>query len=103
MTSDPSRSGSDAGNAGGAGAALSRLRDKVIWVLAALIVLCVVAHFVARDYYFNNAAFDCFPYCTFKQDLSNNVAGGAPMVAVLLAVVVAVRWVRLGRRRSREA
>jgi len=79
-----------------------RLRDRVLWVLAALIVLCVIAHFVARDYALHNGGYDCFPGCNFKEEMSNNVAGGAPILAVLLAIWLAVRWVRLGRRLREE-
>jgi len=48
VESDQPRFASDPANHGSDGAVRGRLRDRVLWVLAALIVLCVIAHFVAR-------------------------------------------------------
>ncbi len=99
--SDQSSFASDPANRGSAGAARSRMRDKVLWVLAALIVLCVIAYFVADDYYLQHDVSECFPGCTFKQELSDIVSFFAPILAVLLAIWLAVRWVRLGRGSAR--
>ncbi len=78
----------------------TRWKDRPLWALAVLVASSVVAYLVADDYYLDSAAFDCFPYCTFKQDLSNHVAGSAPAFGVLLVTVGAARWLRLGRRRA---
>jgi len=99
--SDQSPFASDPANHGSAGAARSRMRDKVLWVLVGLIVPCVIAYFVADDYYLQHDVSECFPGCTFKQKLSDGVAFFAPILAVLFAIWLAVRWVRLGRRSPR--
>jgi len=99
--SDQSRFASDPASHGGTAAARSRMRDKVLWVLVPLIVLCVIAYLVADDYYVQHHVSECFPGCTFKQDLSDIVSFFAPILAVLLAIWLAVRWVRLGRRSPR--
>lgn len=101
MRSDQSRFASDPASHVNAGAARSRMRDKVLWVLVPLIVLCVIAYFVADDYYLQHHVSECFPGCTFKQKLSDIVSFFAPILAVLLAIWLAVRWVRLGRRSPR--
>jgi len=88
----------DPANRGNADAARSRLRDRRLWVLAALIVLCVIARLVAQNEALHNGSYDCFPGCSFDQQLSNIVTYYAPILAVLFAIWVAVRWVRLGLR-----
>lgn len=78
----------------------TRWKDRPLWALAVLAASSVVAYLVADDYYLDSAAFECFPDCTFKQDLSDAVAGLAPAFGVLLVTIGAARWLRLGRRRA---
>lgn len=99
MTSESGSGGVPGAEGLNRSAVSDRLRDKLLWGLWAFAALAVVAYFVARHYYFEEAAFDCFPACTTKQDLANSVYGGALWVAGLLVLASVVRWVMLGRRR----
>lgn len=74
----------------------------MLWVLAGLIVSCVVARLIAQNEALHNGSYDCFPGRSFEQELSSIVTYYAPILAVLLSIWLTVRWVRLGRRLRRE-
>ncbi len=74
------------------------MRDKVLWIFLLLIVVAIAAFFVADDYYQHHGGNDCYPGCTFKQDLAGYGAIVTFWLAILLAIGSVVRWIRLGRR-----
>lgn len=77
------------------------MRDTVLWILLLSIVIAMAAFFVADGYKLHHGGHDCYPGCTFKQNLADYGMLVTFWLVMLLAIGSVVRWIRLGRRSER--
>lgn len=73
--------------------------DRLLLILVVLIALSVVSLLVGGHYYTELGANECYPDCTFNQDLAGGASFFGKAGVVVFAFAGVVRLVLLWRRR----